>query len=734
MVSRYTRLTSLPENLYSDGAPILIVAGALLRDNKDGRVLAQLKLKNLNSSPLVACKVTLRAFDPSGTELPGIDNHAYLDLTASCGEDFGSQEAIYLPDTTTRNISVSVVEAVFENREIWRHSATEWKNLPENRQPLENYLPDFETQRQYILETGGNCQYIPQIVGNLFYCTCGAINLSSNRVCYGCGREKAVLLAALNPAELTKKKDARLEKEAEARKEQERIAEERRAEQTRLEEEQRQEKERLANEKRIADKIKKEKLKRIFTIAGSIVIVGVVITTFITQILIPNIQYKTAEELLAERDYDGAITAFTALGAYKDAPKRVADIPYTIAEDLLKDGDYSNAIKAFRSLGNYRDAPERVKEAQQLQYNQADAFASTGNYEIAISLFEDLSDFSNSPEKVKEVKYNQALFFSDSENFDSAIELFKSLGGFLDSTEKIKETEYKKANYLLKTGKYDDAILGFEALENYADSKDLLSESKYRKAYDSLQKSDYENAIPVFEELVDYKDSSELLVSAKDSYYQEGIALVNSGKYVDALAIFEGQISGYKDSEQQVLNIFNTVYTDAFNAYNSGDYSSAYDYFVTTKRNHPEIISTTIEDYILCCQIKMTHFDTSNIRLNDIYDKFTSIQDETLKNQMLSVPQIQTLSALQGGWSYAPYSSYSHMGIVGTSAKTSGIGSIPGVEYEILYSNGNYYFGSLSPYSHQYLFMYRLTNISSNSFIAVRESNNSESTVYIRRN
>ena len=47
MEERYTRLFSLPENLYSAGAPVMIAAGALLKDNQTGKVLAQLKLCSL---------------------------------------------------------------------------------------------------------------------------------------------------------------------------------------------------------------------------------------------------------------------------------------------------------------------------------------------------------------------------------------------------------------------------------------------------------------------------------------------------------------------------------------------------------------------------------------------------------------------------------------------------------------------------------------------------------------
>ena len=43
MSERYSKLSALPENLYSTGAPVIIAAGALLKDNQTGKVLAQLK-------------------------------------------------------------------------------------------------------------------------------------------------------------------------------------------------------------------------------------------------------------------------------------------------------------------------------------------------------------------------------------------------------------------------------------------------------------------------------------------------------------------------------------------------------------------------------------------------------------------------------------------------------------------------------------------------------------------
>ena len=46
MKDRYSKLFSLTKDLYTEGSPIIISAGSLLKDNDTDRVLAQLKFTN----------------------------------------------------------------------------------------------------------------------------------------------------------------------------------------------------------------------------------------------------------------------------------------------------------------------------------------------------------------------------------------------------------------------------------------------------------------------------------------------------------------------------------------------------------------------------------------------------------------------------------------------------------------------------------------------------------------
>ena len=47
MGETYTRLYSLPERLYTMGAPVVVAAGALLKDNRNGNIIVQLKIQNI---------------------------------------------------------------------------------------------------------------------------------------------------------------------------------------------------------------------------------------------------------------------------------------------------------------------------------------------------------------------------------------------------------------------------------------------------------------------------------------------------------------------------------------------------------------------------------------------------------------------------------------------------------------------------------------------------------------
>lgn len=109
MAERYTRLYTLQENLYQEGSPILISAGVLLKDTSTGKLLVQLKFRNISDYVINAVKVKIYASDPAGMVLKGIESFSYLDLSVGKDGDFGQKKPIPLPDVTARSFSVEIL-------------------------------------------------------------------------------------------------------------------------------------------------------------------------------------------------------------------------------------------------------------------------------------------------------------------------------------------------------------------------------------------------------------------------------------------------------------------------------------------------------------------------------------------------------------------------------------------------------------------------------------------------
>lgn len=119
MSERYTRLFSLPENLGLESCPVVISAGALLKDNTTGNVLAQLKFRNLTSQAVKAVKVKIHAYDTAKAELNGVNIFSYLDLNVPLDGEFGSQTPIPLPDAATRSFTVDILSVVLAGGTVY---------------------------------------------------------------------------------------------------------------------------------------------------------------------------------------------------------------------------------------------------------------------------------------------------------------------------------------------------------------------------------------------------------------------------------------------------------------------------------------------------------------------------------------------------------------------------------------------------------------------------------------
>ncbi len=220
MADRYTKLFSLPENLYENNCPVMICAGALSKDNQTGKVFVQLRFQNVDSRhrKIVAIKVAIQAFDVAENTLGNVKEYQYLDMKVERSAEDGSRQPIYLDDITARSFSVSVLEVVFENGEIWNGASQNWYSLQQTK------LSDkfgTDLMEQYQRDTFTEAEYEPFTKDGIWMCACGALNTIGDSKCCRCHNEKIKQFTALDHNALannlqtyTAEKQATQEKEA----------------------------------------------------------------------------------------------------------------------------------------------------------------------------------------------------------------------------------------------------------------------------------------------------------------------------------------------------------------------------------------------------------------------------------------------------------------------------------------------------------------------------------------
>lgn len=345
MSERYGKLFSLPEDLYAEGSPVIIAAGALLKDNQTGTVLAQLKLQNINSRTIKAATVQIFPMDTTGEAINESTTYQYLDLNAGRDDFFGQKTAIPLPNAAARSFSMIVTEIIFSNNEKWIADEAKWRPL---KKPKQIDWPDFELVKQFRRDYGNQSENQLLEDDDLWICVCGAINRSGETCCHRC-RQTLSHLRDFNIDDLRKRKDERLVLEKVA------------AEKKRLEEEE----------------AKRRNIRTAKRAAAILAVVAVlcVAARFAIGAIEKNNAYNEAALLMEQEKYEEAIQAFSALDGYKDSAEQIQSARNSIA-DMERAAEYDRAIQLLETgksekeneayyllmeLGDYQDAKNLLK-------------------------------------------------------------------------------------------------------------------------------------------------------------------------------------------------------------------------------------------------------------------------------------------------------------------------------------------------------------------------------------
>lgn len=381
MSERYSKLFALPENLYAVGSPVVIAAGALLKDNQTGKVIAQLKMRNISPKPIKATKVSIHPLDTVGNPLGGKIEYQYLDLNAARDEDFGQKAPVALSDASTRSFTASVEEVVFTDNSIWTATGEPWEVL-DTPGSLRS-LGDAELSKQFRLKYGNNCKNLPLLHKDLWYCACGELNQQSEAECHRCQKSLA-LLEQIDMDELCKERDTRVAAEKEQ-----------------------------AEKEAAAAKAHAKKMGKIAAIVVPILVVLIVAAVIISNSVKKSNAYEFALSLVESGQYEDAIEHFAALGDYKDSAEQIENIKskqYDEALQLYSDGKYEEAILFFEKIESFKDANVLRSTAEQAiaDYNEAIKCLSFHSYEqnlLAYQLLQKAGKYKDAEELLDSFEY-----------------------------------------------------------------------------------------------------------------------------------------------------------------------------------------------------------------------------------------------------------------------------------------------------------------------------------------
>lgn len=422
MSERYSRLFTLPENLYAQGSPVVIAAGALLKDNQTGKVIAQLKLQSISSKNIRAVKVKLDLFDTAGNPLEESVVHDYLDLNISRDKDFAQKNPVQITNNKARSYKASVKEVVYTDRSVWTSDNESWETLDK---PSHLVFPDPELQKQYQIKFGRGSVYEPKVEKDLWHCTCGALN-HKDEICHCC-RNSLLALQSVDMEKLKADKDTRLAKQARVAKQE---AEENAA-------------------RKVAEQVAKKKTARLLKITIAVVCVVIAIVLVMTRVVIPNDKYNDAVALMNAGQYEEAIAAFEAMEGYKDSSLQIEncntaimDGKYNDAVALMEVGQYEAAIAAFAALDGYKDS---------------------------------LTQIDSCNTAISDAKYNDAVAMMENDVMQ-AYEDLMALDGYKDSRQKANALCNQHKSAILKNANVGDYIFfgSYEQDNNVSNGKENI--------------------------------------------------------------------------------------------------------------------------------------------------------------------------------------------------------------------------------------------------------------------
>jgi len=329
--------------------------------------------------------------------------------------------------------------------------------------------------------------------------------------------------------------------------------------------------------------------------------------------VIPALKYSNAQKLYESGDYSSAITAFEALGSYKESTDYIIRCRYGEAENLFNEGKYPEAADAFTALDGYSDSDARAVECM---VAIAENYIADGDYDSAMSVYKaagkadlaeqtalkkieslaadgkyfeaaEIAENYCSEDVVTEYRYQGALAAKSAGDFKTAADNFYKLGDYSDSAAHAEECTYSfyMSEYTQK-GVSEEIVRGFYFLDDFRNSHDMFIDASYTYGLKCKENGDYASAVAMFKNCGTYKTAINELYNAR---YNLGKALLDKDP-ASARSVF-ALLSTYGDSSAQ-KKVAASRLPDSHEDWYADGFTSVGDYYTTVFRKTDTLLIT----------------------------------------------------------------------------------------------------------------------------------------------
>ena len=505
---RYIELYSLPSPMITANAPVLVIGGTLLIDKFTEKLFASLSMQVVDDREIHALQVQLVLYDEVGAPLPVSIDYRYNSLRGKRDAVFGMDILIPVQNRSARSFTVNLTEVTFADFSIWNSTVPLQK--VGKLQRVEEAIKDEEIAKQFEIQYGSDCKFLPSDETVIWYCACGAINRADEERCHNCRRK----LSALRNISYDKLKG---------------------------EVQQQNSDEKNSNDRKEENKLK-ARLFKVALILLPILLVAVLIITTVPAFIERQNAYKAAVQLLEKKQFDEAQAAFISLGNYQNAREQAnKEVPYQKALTILEAAENSDVSALHLTELSVKDTGDNKEEI------------TMALYQAAKEILEEIDPYKDSSENLETIQkafdtHQEQLMARD---YDSA-------------SEKLRKGIYLGArDAFLALGDYRDAaIMAKECLYQRAVSiLDFCEKYNVRRIYISISQSTKDQTKISMPGTVLTELGSDVIYELKKCFSEDGVEFIyeeapsdrNYNPICEALTSEFENLDSYKDSDDLMV-------------------------------------------------------------------------------------------------------------------------------------------------------------------------------------